>query len=1270
MARTIVDEELKYTVIINGNKAQKELFDLEKTQRSLEASNKSLRDAKAKLISQGKKESQEYKRITSEMRANSKALSTNKARQAELRKELGVGALTMRQLRAEAKRLKLQMDNMTPGSSKYKQFEAQLNSVNMRMRELRQGANKTQGSLNRFSSGIQSVTAKGLGLLAMITGAVYSISELLTKTSELSDAQADVVKTTGLTNDEISKLQSNLDQIDTRSSRIELLGLAEEAGRLGKRGVEDISSFVEVADKIKVALGDDLSGDTNENIRLIGKLTEQYQVGADAGLSFADGMTMVGSAINEVSASGSAQADFIVDYMKRMVGVSRQTRITADETIGYAAVLDEAGQSVEVSGTAISKLVMDMAKDIESYAKIAGRDPEEFRRMFGEDANEALLVFLEGLNGNNAGLEALSKKLDELGVDGARASSVLATLASSTDAVREKQEIANASLHEATSLTDEFTRKNENYAAVLEKIRVKTLNAIVDSKFANWLKNTIVLTGQIIGVVEDADGSTERWRERLFQIGRVLVVVTAALISHKAALKLIEMWSKRAAVATALQNAQTKISTYTTNLARNASLLWAAAKARLTGNTIRANAAMKAFNATTKANPIGLLITVLGAAYAAWKVYSDELSNAELAQRNITNIQAEAQKSIASEVSRINLLVDAAKNENLAKEERIKAIEELNRISPEYLGSLTLEKISHIESKKAIDDYVQSLNKKAIAEALQTKRAELYKSLIEKQNESLEESGGLMDWIAGIGFSGSGAISAYQFVDGQKEIESIQAQIKALDEYQQKLLEAGEINVDDVVSDSTSSANGGSSTGNARLEELAKLRSELEKNLHEMDLLQMTANEREIQRVRDKYAEMRNVAGVGEAELRQIANLEEAELTRVRQRQEEDRQKLLLDTRKKYNLVSREELMSLELQELQQAKANELLTEEEFQRAKTDLISRYERERNEELYNARKEYGFVTAEEELALELERLNSQYELKLLSEEQFQEAKAQIEERYQLSRYQRYLDEINFYNSAIQQMGNALAGFKEAELTRIEEVQRRSDESEESYTARKEEEEAKRNEVAKKYASTELLMKTSQILASTATAIMAAWEAGPIVGGIMTPIIAANGAAQYAAAKAEYDKIQGYEEGLYPVMDQHGRRFNAERVQNAGTRMLNDPTILAGEKPELIIDPKTTKYLQVNAPGIIDTIYAAANRVRGYESGRYPKSTKPLEGMNASSTMNISPEMIEVLNRIAKKLDEPSIAFLQTSEVPKISDLQKEMDTIRNSSRITQS
>jgi hypothetical protein len=50
-----------------------------------------------------------------------------------------------------------------------------------------------------------------------------------------------------------------------------------------------------------------------------------------------------------------------------------------------------------------------------------------------------------------------------------------------------------------------------------------------------------------------------------------------------------------------------------------------------------------------------------------------------------------------------------------------------------------------------------------------------------------------------------------------------------------------------------------------------------------------------------------------------------------------------------------------------------------------------------------------------------------------------------------------------------------------------------------------------------------------------------------------------------------------------------------------MINEPAILVGEKPELIVDPVTTRNLQVNYPGVMEAIQAA--RVPQFATGSYP-------------------------------------------------------------------
>src|SRR5690606_22587608 len=114
------------------------------------------------------------------------------------------------------------------------------------------------------------------------------------------------------------------------------------------------------------------------------------------------------------------------------------------------------GQSVEVSGTAMSQLITNMFDDTAAYARVAGVEVGEFSDLLKTDANEALITLLEGVKGNDAGMEQLVARLKELGIDGARATSVVGVLANNTETLRYQQALANKAFAEGTSLSEEF----------------------------------------------------------------------------------------------------------------------------------------------------------------------------------------------------------------------------------------------------------------------------------------------------------------------------------------------------------------------------------------------------------------------------------------------------------------------------------------------------------------------------------------------------------------------------------------------------------------------------------------------------------------------------------------------------------------------------------------------------------------------------------------------------------------------------------------------
>ena len=182
-----------------------------------------------------------------------------------------------------------------------------------------------------------------------------------------------------------------------------------------------------------------------------------------------------------------------------------------------------------------------------------------------------------------------------------------------------------------------------------------------------------------------------------------------------------------------------KTQTFLTKALTGAKILLAAAYERLNGNIARANAAMRLFNITTKMNPIGLLIGAITAVIALFDVFSNKAEEAkektdELAEstKRLEWHESEHNKTLTDQKVKIRELVQVAEDESLSKENRLKAIKELNRICPEYNGYINQETGLYKANKKALDKYIESLERRM--------RLAYYKDEYEKYLRAEEEA--------------------------------------------------------------------------------------------------------------------------------------------------------------------------------------------------------------------------------------------------------------------------------------------------------------------------------------------------------------------------------------------------------------------------------------------------------------------------------------------------------------------------------------------------
>ena len=179
MAKKIQEEDIKLNIIINGDKSQKELGDLDRDTKNLISTNKELRKAKADLVAQGKKDSQEFKNLTKEIKNNNATIEVNKNRMKELRSAIGLNALSIQELKKQAASLRYSLNSMVPGTSEWKKLNAELPETNARIRQLNTTGQQQRLTFGQAADWLNRYQTMIVSVAATITGLTYSIQQWL-----------------------------------------------------------------------------------------------------------------------------------------------------------------------------------------------------------------------------------------------------------------------------------------------------------------------------------------------------------------------------------------------------------------------------------------------------------------------------------------------------------------------------------------------------------------------------------------------------------------------------------------------------------------------------------------------------------------------------------------------------------------------------------------------------------------------------------------------------------------------------------------------------------------------------------------------------------------------------------------------------------------------------------------------------------------------------------------------------------------------------------
>lgn len=695
-----VQEQANVKVTLNNEEAKREMDELNgRIERMIQLRNKAEKEGDVKgfrkIDQELKKAQREAKKYARQLYDVDKALKNINGASWEELKE------AERALVAQTRKLNRETDKYAEKSAKLTQVRTELRKINATQRtsanmwgRMADGFNRYFGMATAWLAGIAGVTFKarqavdGFFNREDMVGNVKALTKLAGEELEFLEQKAIEFSTT--TTKEGVKIQKSADQI---MEAFQLVGSAKPELLKNKEALAEVTREILIQSEAAegMALTDAIDATT--------KAMNQYNAGAEQASRFTNAMA-AGAQV------GAVQIPEIGNSIKEFGTNAYAANVPIERSVGLIELIGEkAGLVGPRAGVQLRNFftILSAGAD-ETNPEIVGLNLA-LERLEKQHLSSAQYVDMFGReNANVARIIVQNREyLDEL------------TEAMTGTNTAYTQAIDNTTDQKA-GLAQAKNRAHE-YAIELGEQLAPAMTHIVS-------KGSLILKFLTASV-------------KLFvKTKGVIIPLTTSIIAYTFALKLSALWQARNNSQSKIFITLSKLKTKWAGIERGAIILLSAAQALFTGNIKKATAAMRLFNMTTKLNPFAIIISLVAAAGVALLAYSKRVKDVTAAQKTMIDVEIAAQKNIVEEKIKLEQLLKVARDEKRTKNERQSAIDSLNRLAPEYLSNLTLEKVNTDEAKKATDNYIKSLQTKARVQAANQKLVEIEKELIDIDNKA------------------------------------------------------------------------------------------------------------------------------------------------------------------------------------------------------------------------------------------------------------------------------------------------------------------------------------------------------------------------------------------------------------------------------------------------------------------------------------------------------------------------------------------------------
>ncbi len=616
----------------------------------------------------------------------------------------------MDELADAIERANARMKGLANTDPEFKKLAGQIKNCKEELKNLESQSKLTSSAFERAWSRLKTY----VGVYVSAAVAMQKISTIFQNANELSDKMGEVGKTTSMTSEQLAHLQESLSRVSTRTAMNELMGLSVAAGQLGLKAEQDVLAFTRAANKITVALPE-MGREGVTELMKIAKATgtvEELEKQISHGLiednnAVEAALTRVGSTIDALRASSASTAPRITDFVKRVGAVGAQSKISIDQIAALGSTVDALGMRVEMSATALSRMIPAIKNNAFAISKAIGIAPDEITRMYeAGDAMQVIIKLLRTMGGKNEEeIEGMLNQsgfgdiLADLNQQGARAGMVFAGLAQNVGELERQLDIAHDAFEENIAIEQEYLRMNETSAGKLAQLGNTLTNFFVrasTSDFLGW-------------VYDKLNWFFKNWinnpRFQLFfntLIGYLVVMKTnlAAIVAQGVIAGLKAIWESFVQIGRSVTN--------------------------MFGGLKNVKKGIEEVDKTTKAmnmaNAWLAFAAAIYMAYKAIKAWHDEAHKVE-------KIASEAMSRVASETdtatSKVDKFFESIGNARVAVEEAKKEVEKAQKSVKEAKDALdgsreSTEKLEKAESDlkiakekstKANDDHTSSINK-------------------------------------------------------------------------------------------------------------------------------------------------------------------------------------------------------------------------------------------------------------------------------------------------------------------------------------------------------------------------------------------------------------------------------------------------------------------------------------------------------------------------------------------------------------------------------